>query len=141
MEILQVKKIASDIYEAFQRLIPQLDNTVPIPTKEKLIKIISSPSAYLFIAQDQNKIIGTFTLIVYNTPTGDYAYLEDLVVDENSRGKGIGKKLILTALKIAKDKGVKVVNLTSRPSRKTANRLYKKIGFTRRETNVFRYNI
>lgn len=139
MKILQIKKITGEVIAAFQKLIPQLDNTVPLPTKEKLIRTISSPTTYLFVANHQDKIVGSIILIIYTSATGDYAHLGDLVVDKKMRGMGFGSRLIKTALNLAKEKDIDMVDLTSRPHRKTANQLYEKIGFVKRDTNVYRY--
>lgn len=142
MKILQVINISDEIVEAFELLIPQLANVIP-PNKGQLEKIISSDNCCLYIARDGNvdKIVGTLTLIVMNTPTGVQAWIEDVVVDENARGKGVGKALILTSLKRAEEMGAKSVCLTSRPSRVDANRLYRSLGFIQPETNYYRFII
>ena len=80
------------------------------------------------------------TLIIFQIPTGIRAWIEDVVVDSSARGRGIGKKLNSAALELAKQAGVKTVDLTSRPARKEANQLYKDIGFIQRETNVYRFS-
>lgn len=142
MKIEIVSKNTSEISKTLEKLIPQLDPTVPIPSKDDLTQIISSSSIYLYIARDpalNNQIVGTLTLVLYRSPTGLHAHFEDLVVDQNSREKRIGTTLLKTALKKAREKGAAFIDLTSRPSRKTANQLYKRIGFTRRKTNLYRY--
>ena len=104
-------------------------------------RIIESDSAQILIAEDENGgILGTMTLIIFQIPTGVRAWIEDVVVDSSARGQGIGKKLNLAALELAKQAGAKTVDLTSRPARKEANQLYKSIGFVRRETNVYRFS-
>jgi ribosomal protein S18 acetylase RimI-like enzyme len=79
------------------------------------------------------------TLVVYRIPTGAHAVIEDVVVDETARGAGCGEALVAAALERARDAGVKNVDLTSRPSREAANRLYVRMGFVERETNVYRH--
>jgi ribosomal protein S18 acetylase RimI-like enzyme len=142
MKIELVKKINQEIISAFGKLIPQLDTTVSSPTLRQLKQLVSSPFIFLFIAKDsqsKNKIIGTVTLVLYRTPTGFHARIEDLVVEKKLRGKGVGTALLQAALYKAKASKVKIVDLTSRPARKTANLLYKKLGFEKRKTNVYRY--
>ncbi len=104
-------------------------------------RIIESDSAQILIAEDENgEILGTMTLIIFQIPTGIRAWIEDVVVDSSARGKGIGKKLNLAALELAKQAGAKTVDLTSRPARQEANQLYRSIGFIQRETNVYRFS-
>jgi ribosomal protein S18 acetylase RimI-like enzyme len=81
------------------------------------------------------------TLVIFRTPTGSRAWIEDVVVDESARGQGAGEALVTEAVRLASDSGARTVDLTSRPSRESANRLYEKIGFQARETNVYRYDL
>ena len=111
------------------------------PTEEALGRIIEAESDQILIAEDENGgILGTMTLVIFQIPTGIRAWIEDVVVDSSARGRGIGKKLNLAALELAKQAGAKTVDLTSRPARKEANQLYKDIGFIQRETNVYRFS-
>ena len=142
MKIEIVAKNTDEISNALKHLIPQLDPTVPIPDFEELTQIISSSSIYLYIARDStlnNQVVGTITLVFYQSPAGLHAHFEDLVVDQGSRKKGIGTALLKTALKKARDEGAIFIDLTSLPTRKAANQLYKRIGFIKRKTNVYRY--
>jgi ribosomal protein S18 acetylase RimI-like enzyme len=95
----------------------------------------------LFIARVDGRIVGSLTLAVFRIPTGIRAWIEDVVVDESARGHGVGEALNRAALAEAKRRGAKTVDLTSRPSREAANRLYLRIGFVARETNVYRYDL
>ena len=81
------------------------------------------------------------TIGTYDFLSGTKVWIEDVVVDESQRGKGIGKELTLFAIGFAKSLGAESVELTSRPSRIAANSLYKKLGFVLRETNVYRYTL
>jgi ribosomal protein S18 acetylase RimI-like enzyme len=81
------------------------------------------------------------TLVLFRIPTGVRAWIEDVVVDEQARGRGVGQKLTSVALRIAHDRGARTVELTSRPSRQAANRMYQKLGFIARETNVYRLDL
>jgi ribosomal protein S18 acetylase RimI-like enzyme len=77
----------------------------------------------------------------FRIPTGVRAWIEDVVVDEEARGHGVGELLNRAALDLARELGAKTVDLTSRPSREAANRLYQRIGFVARDTNVYRYSL
>lgn len=144
MEIVEVSQVTDEIVEAFGRLIPQLSSSNPAPNQEQIQNIASSEACTLFIARDtdnNNKIIGTLTLATFRIPTGTRAWIEDVVVDGEARGKGVGEALTRAALNKAREIGAKTVDLTSRPSREAANRLYQRVGFKLRETNTYRYNL
>ncbi|MEM8922444.1 MAG: GNAT family N-acetyltransferase [Actinomycetota bacterium] len=124
---------------AFERLIPQLSSSSPPPSREYLTRIVNSEASRLLLAIEDGEILGSMTLVVFAIPTGIRAWIEDVVVDGEARGKGVGNALNTEALKIAADMGVTTVDLTSRPSREAANRLYQRLGFEQRSTNVYRY--
>lgn len=131
----------AELIEAFQRLVPQLSSSNPPPTQEELAEIISAPSTVLFIARLDEHIVGTLTLATFRIPTGIRAWIEDVVVDSAARGHGVGEALNQAAILEAHHRGAITVDLTSRPSREAANRLYQRIGFVARDTNVYRYNV
>jgi ribosomal protein S18 acetylase RimI-like enzyme len=131
----------AELIEAFQRLIPQLSSSNPPPTQEELAEIIAAPSTVLFIARLDEHIVGTLTLATFRIPTGVRAWIEDVVVDSAARGHGVGEALNQAAILEAHHRGAITVDLTSRPSREAANRLYQRIGFVARDTNVYRYNV
>ncbi len=143
IKIFEVTEMSQKVYDAFERLIPQLSSSAKIPSWEELDDLIRSKAGIVLAAADdedpEGKILGTMTLVVFRIPTGVRAWVEDVVVDKDARGHGIGEKLIRTALARAEDEGAKTVDLTSRPSRVEAHRLYKRCGFEMRETCVFRY--
>jgi len=130
-----------EVLAALHRLIPQLSSSSAPITIADLRAIIDSDSSVLFIARLDGRIVGSLTLAVFRIPTGIRAWIEDVVVDENARGHGVGEALNRAALAEAKRRGAKTVDLTSRPSREAANRLYLRIGFVVRETNVYRYDL
>ncbi len=141
VSIRPVTEVTESLTDAYRALIPQLSSSSNPPTGEALQRIIESDSAQILIAEDENgEILGTMTLIIFQIPTGIRAWIEDVVVDSSARGKGIGKKLNLAALELAKQAGAKTVDLTSRPARQEANQLYRSIGFAERETNVYRFS-
>ncbi len=142
MEITLATQVTDELYEAFNRLVPQLSSSSPAPTRQQLEEMVTAPADNVLIARDDDgRIVGTLTLIVFRIPTGVRAWIEDVVVDNAARGKGIGEALTVAALDVARQKGAKTVDLTSRPSREAANRLYQRVGFERRETNLYRYNL
>ena len=108
---------------------------------DDLEEIIRGNSTVLFAARIDGVIVGLLTLATFRIPTGVRAWIEDVVVDDLARGKGVGEALNRAALVEARQRGAKTVDLTSRPSREAANRLYQRIRFTRRDTNVFRYEL
>ena len=95
----------------------------------------------LFAARSGQEIVGLLTLAIFRIPTGVRAWIEDVVVDNQARGKGVGDALNRAALAEAERRGAKTVDLTSRPSREAANRLYQRLGFKQRDTNVYRYDL
>ncbi len=133
--------VTPEIVDAFARLIPQLSRSAPAPSAEQLDEIATSPASHLLVARVDDAIVGSLTLVVFRIPTGVRAWIEDVVVDEAARGHGVGEALNLEALRIARELGAITVDLTSRPSREAANRLYQRLGFTERETNVYRYDL
>jgi ribosomal protein S18 acetylase RimI-like enzyme len=132
--------VGDDIVEAFARLIPQLSRSSPPPTRTELQAIADHEACHLLIARDvDGSVMGSLTLVIFPIPTAVRAWIEDVVVDDAARGKGVGQALNLRALEISADHGAKTVDLTSRPSREAANRLYQRIGFEARDTNVYRF--
>jgi ribosomal protein S18 acetylase RimI-like enzyme len=133
--------VTDEVVEAFAHLVPQLSAMAAPPDRAALHRIVSSPAATLLIARTgtDGKIVGTLTLIMFSIPTGLRARIEDVVVDESARGQGIGEALSLEAISIARAAGARNVDLTTRPSRMAAGRLYERIGFQSRETRVYRY--
>ncbi|CAB4643391.1 unannotated protein [freshwater metagenome] len=137
----KVQKVTSDVVSAFESLIPQLSRSNPAPTETELNEIVASPASDVFVARVDGNIVGSLTLVTFRIPTGIRAWIEDVVVDETARGHGVGEALNQAAIQEARDKGAVTVDLTSRPSREAANRLYQRIGFVQRDTNVYRYSL
>ncbi len=134
-----VEHPTDEVVEALARLLPQLSSAAP-PDASELAVIMSSGST-LFVARVDGRIVGSLTLVMYRIPTGLKAWIEDVVVDESARGHGVGESLSKAALEEARRHGAKAVSLTSRPSRDAANRLYQRIGFVARDTNVYRFSL
>jgi ribosomal protein S18 acetylase RimI-like enzyme len=139
IEIL--RDVTDEVVAAFERLIPQLSSSSPPPTADDLRAIVEDRDAALFVARLDGRIVGSLTLALYRIPTGCKAWIEDVVVDRDARGHGVGEALNRAAIDEARRRGAKDVNLTSRPSREAANRLYQRLGFERRESNQYRYRL
>ena len=131
---------SDELVQAFADLIPQLSQSSPPPDAAQIALLVADPGSVVFVARLEGTIVGTLTLVLYLIPTGLKAWIEDVVVDGSARGHGVGDALNRAALSEARARGAKAVSLTSRPSREAANRLYQRIGFTARETNVYRYD-
>jgi ribosomal protein S18 acetylase RimI-like enzyme len=133
--------ITPEIVAAFERLIPQLSSSNPAPTEAELRQIVDADSTLLLLAEEDSVIVGSLTLALFRIPTGLRAWIEDVVVDSAARGKGVGETLNRFALEEARRRGATTVDLTSRPTREAANRLYQRLGFVKRDTNVYRYDL
>ena len=141
IEVKEIAKVDDKLIEAMKRLVPQLSNSSSPPDRFALEEIVASDSSILLAAFIDGEIVGSLTLVIFSIPTGKRAWIEDVVVDEKCRNKGVGEVLNKDAINIARQRGVKTVDLTSRPSRQSANRLYNRLGFIQRETNIYRIEI
>jgi ribosomal protein S18 acetylase RimI-like enzyme len=142
----ECESVTDELVEAMAALIPQLSSSSPAPGPDELAEIVGSDATHLLVARDGDgpglggAIVGSMTLAVFRIPTGVRAWIEDVVVDAGARGQGVGETLNRAALEVAARRGARTVDLTSRPSREAANRLYQRIGFVQRETNVYRFS-
>ena len=137
----EAHQVTPELIKAFEHLIPQLDEHRS-PSDKELYDVTHSKNTSLLLAYGKPlTILGTLTLLIMNIPTGKYARIEDFVVDKSMRGKGIGKALMREALRRAEYSRAKIVDLTSHPTRISANNFYKNLGFNKRETNVYRYEL
>ena len=127
------------VVQALGELMPQLSQSAPPPNAEEIAEIIEHDAATLLLAREGEKILGSMTLIIFPIPTGLRAWIEDVVVDESFRGRGVGEALNRRAIEIALAAGAKTIDLTSRPSRSAANRVYQRLGFVARATHIYRY--
>lgn len=133
-----------ELTDAFARLVPQLSRSNPPPTRDEVAQLLAAPVTSQFVARDTDdggRIVGVATLVVFRIPTALRAWIEDVITDEAARGQGIGEALTRVMLDRARDLGCATVDLTSRPSREAANRLYRRVGFEQRETNVYRFSL
>ena len=139
VDIFEATEVDDELVEAFVRLIPQLSSSSPPTSRDELAAIAASEASILLMARaGDGRIVGTLTLAVFRIPTGVRAWIEDVVVDDTARGAGAGEALVNAAVDRARTLGAKTVDLTSRPSREAANRLYVRSGFESRSTNVYR---
>ncbi len=133
---------AAELTEAMERLVPQLSRSNPPPSLAAVEAMLAHGAITPFVARDgaaDGRIVGVSTLAVFPSPTGNRAWIEDVITDEAARGQGIGEALTRAMLQRAAELGCVTVDLTSRPSREAANRLYQRLGFQPRETNVYRH--
>lgn len=141
MRIETCTTVDDELVAAMARLVPQLSSSSPPPDASVLSSIVGSDACHLLLARDDDgSILGSMTLVVFPIPTGVRAWIEDVVVDGDARGRGVGEALNRRAIDLALSLGARTVDLTSRPSREAANRLYRRIGFEPRDTNVYRYH-
>jgi ribosomal protein S18 acetylase RimI-like enzyme len=142
VKVERITESSPELMDAMRRLIPQLSTTASPPDEAEIMRMLAAEGTFLLVAlMDAGTIIGMLTLVAFRIPTGVRAWIEDVVVDEQARGTGIGSALVSKALAIARAEGARTVDLTSRPDRAAANRLYERLGFARRETNLYRYDL
>jgi ribosomal protein S18 acetylase RimI-like enzyme len=130
--------VDDDLCAAVDLLVPQLSRSSPPPSRAVLERMVSDDATTLFVARGDDGIVGMLTLATFQIPTGVRAFIEDVVVDGAARGSGVAAALVQAALDHAAALGARTVDLTSRPDRESANRLYLRMGFEARQTNVYR---
>jgi ribosomal protein S18 acetylase RimI-like enzyme len=130
-----------ELSEALAVLLPQLNPSIAAPDAERMRKLLADPAVTLLVARDADRIVGTATLIVYTSPAWTKGRIEDVVVDAPARGRGIGEALVHACIEQARARGASVVELQSRQSRGEANRLYQRMGFQLRDSNLYRMSL
>jgi len=141
VDVAVAHEVAVDLVAALEPPVTQLSVTSPPPAADELAEIITDSGTTGFVASVDDLIVGTLTLVMFRIPTGVRAFIEDVVTDEAGRGKGVASAMTRAALEHARSAGARTVDLTSRPSREAANRLYQHLGFKQRDTNVYRFVI
>lgn len=161
-----VDEVTDDLVRAVHRLLPQLSGSARLPSGAEIKQIVDGPATTLFVARlplvadeatdvdrssanglatgaqgGDEDIVGMLTLAVFPLPTGTRAWVEDVVVDARARRQGAGDALVQAAVAWARSRGAQTLDLTSRPAREDANRLYQRLGFELRQTNVYRLKI
>jgi ribosomal protein S18 acetylase RimI-like enzyme len=134
-------EVTQELIEGLNELLPQLSTSAAPLTDTDVEALVASPDTVLFVARDEGRIVGSLTLLVFAIPTGLRAWIEDVVVDATARGVGVGEALTSAAIEESRRRRVRSLELTTRPSREAANRLYARLGFELRETNVYRFSL
>jgi ribosomal protein S18 acetylase RimI-like enzyme len=134
-----VDDVTDEVAHSLLRLLPQLSRSAETPDRSALETFAAHPAITVLVARVEGEIMGTLTLVIFPLLTGVRAWVEDVVVDESARGGGIGAALTREAIRLADQAGARTVDLTSRPERVAANRLYLNLGFEVRNSQVFRY--
>ena len=140
-EIVELKDFIPAYTNAVQKLLEQLTNRPVKLTETTLKEIISQENTHLFFLLADQEIVGMLTVGIYHSPTGGKAWIEDVVVDEKYQGQGLSKQLVTHAVRFVKEQGIPLIMLTSNPTRIAANKLYQKLGFEQKQTNVYRMNL
>ena len=141
IDVQAATAVDDELLAAVATLVPQLSSSSPPPGAEALERIVASPDATLFVARAGDRIVGMLTLVTFEIPTAMRAWIEDVVVDESARGQGVAAALVQAAVDRSSEAGARTVDLTSRPDREAANRLYLRMGFEPRVTNVYRRSL
>jgi ribosomal protein S18 acetylase RimI-like enzyme len=140
-EIETITAITPSVADSIAALVRQLSSSAKAPAQDVLEAMVNAPGTAMLAARQSGNFVGMLTLVTFTIPTGVRAIIEDVVVDERYRGQGIAEALTKEALVLADAAGARTVDLTSRPSREAANRLYQKLGFQKRDSNVYRYTL
>jgi ribosomal protein S18 acetylase RimI-like enzyme len=141
VQVEVIRQVTDEVADAFGRLLPQLSRSAPPLERSGLESIVACPANTMLVSRSPAGLItGTLTLVMFPIPTGMRAWIEDVVVDESARGQGAGVALTLAALRLAREAGARTVDLTSRPSREAAGRLYERIGFQVRSSRLYRFD-
>ncbi len=141
MPIEAATEANQELLDALTALLPQLNPKLKPLTMERLSTVIGDPATTLLVARYDARIVGAAAVLVYATPAFVKARIEDVVVDEHSRGKGVGEALVRRCMEVARERGAEIVELQSARWRKVANRLYPRLGFQLRESNLYRLEL
>jgi ribosomal protein S18 acetylase RimI-like enzyme len=136
-----IREPSEELVDTFGRLLPQLSTTARPLDRAAVDRLVGCDANTVLVARADGAITGTLTLVLLPLPSGLRGRVEDVVVDDTARGQGIAGLLIEEALRLARRAGARTVDLTSRPDRAAANRLYERLGFQARESTVHRYTV
>lgn len=138
LEIDVATTLTGSDLEAIQRLLPQLSQSATFD-EGRVLAMLSHPGADLFVARIDGQVVGMATLASFPLPTGWRGHVDDVVVDDAHRGEGIARKLLEAIIRIAEQRTLRTLDLTSRPSRSAAIALYESVGFVSRDSTLMRY--
>jgi GNAT superfamily N-acetyltransferase len=140
VRVERVQAATPEVHAALARLLPQLNDRLEVPDMARLERLLADPDVVLLLAYDGDEVVGTTTVIVYTTPFWIKARLDEVVVDASARGKGVGEALVNEALAVGRERGAQVAELQSGrgPNRNAAHRLYQRLGFKIRDSDVMR---
>lgn len=141
VDVELLTEVDDETAESVARLIPQVSSRVTEVSGDRVRSVAAGPASCIVVARVADQVVGSATLLTVVTLVGSFGYVEEVVVDTPMRGRGIGRHLVAGVVHVARSKGLDFVELTSRPSREAANRLYQSLHFDRRETNVYRLNL
>ncbi|MFE9022453.1 GNAT family N-acetyltransferase [Streptomyces sp. NPDC007808] len=138
VQVEVAREANAELVSAFARLLPQLSRTAHSLDAAAVDRIVRCDTNTVLVARADGDIVGTLTLVTTPLPAGLRARIEDVVVDGAARGHGVAGLLMREAVRLARESGARTVDLTSRPDRAAANRLYERLGFAARESTVYR---
>ena len=141
MRIEAATEATQELLDALTALLPQLNPRLEPLSMERLSRVVGDPATTLLLVRDDGRIVGAAAVLVYATPAFVKARIEDVVVDESSRGKGVGEALLRRCIEVARERGAEIVELQSARWREVANRLYPRLGFQLRESNLYRLEL
>jgi GNAT superfamily N-acetyltransferase len=117
------------------------DLLAQLSTKERKINTTQQPNVLSVGAFHEGRLIGFAQLGVIRKTTAVLGTVEDVVVDSEYQGQGLGKGIMEKILELARREGCSRLSLTSNPERTAARALYRKIGFIEPPTTLFRLTL
>lgn len=139
MKIVRLTQADAKAVRDINRLLPQLllSGSGKRISLSYLTAVVADKRNFLFTLTNAQHIVGMGTLVITITCMGRYGCVEDVVIDTAYRGQGLGRQLMKKIIAEAKKLKLDGLELSSRPARVAANSLYQKLGFSRKETNVY----
>lgn len=120
----------ADAILALQTQIYRIDSLAP-NAKGLLLELMGAPYCSVIVAKENGKVVGSAFLFYLPLPAHgkNFGFLEAVVVDEKSRGRGIGTALSKKAIELAKEKNCYKLIFTSGFDREKIHKLYEDLGF------------
>ena len=136
-----VRTVDDGLVQAVDWLVPQLSDAASVPGRWELEQMVADPGAILVVAESAKVIVGMLALVLFRTPTGLHARIEDLVVDEDAQDSGVTERLARRALKTVAGRGARTVQVNCLPSKSSVARVYEELGFERLSSIEYRYTV